>query len=126
VGLVFVVRNVNAPRKDGFNLHALAAPLPAADGQRAQRVQQFRLGRARLNQRGKRHIARDSADTVQIEQSHSVVSTSCAARSPDSIAPSIYPIQRVAVSVPAQKMRPTGSRSARPNCVHTPGGKCAP
>src|SRR5206468_6418120 len=38
--------------------------------------------------------------------------TSAAARSPDSTAPSMYPVQRVAVSVPAQWIRPTGSRMA--------------
>ncbi len=31
----------------------------------------------------------------------------------------------VAVSVPAQWMRPTGSRSNRPYWVSTPGAKCA-
>ena len=32
----------------------------------------------------------------------------------------------VAVSAPAQWIRPTGSRSAGPNCVQVPGARCAP
>ena len=32
----------------------------------------------------------------------------------------------LAVSVPAQWMRPTGSRNTGPNCVITPGAMCAP
>lgn len=40
--------------------------------------------------------------------------TSRAARWPDCTAPSMYPAQRVAVSVPAQWIGPTGVRRARP------------
>ena len=53
-------------------------------------------------------------------------SASAAARSPDCTAPSMYPAHTVAVSAPAQWMRPIGARSARPYPVHTPGGKNAP
>lgn len=40
--------------------------------------------------------------------------TSRAARRPDSAAPSMYPAQRMAVSVPAQCSGPIGGRSDRP------------
>ena len=46
--------------------------------------------------------------------------------SPERSAPSMYPAHTVAVSVPAQWIRPHGSRSADPNWVSTPGGRCAP
>lgn len=46
--------------------------------------------------------------------------TSSAARIPEERAPSMYPIHSVAVSVPAQWIRPTGSRSAV-----SPGGELA-
>ncbi len=48
--------------------------------------------------------------------------TSAAARSPERTAPSTQPHMTAELSVPAQWMRPHGSRSAGPNSVSTPGG----
>ena len=48
-----------------------------------------------------------------------------AAFSPERTAPSINPCIAVARSVPAQWMRPAGSRSAGPKLVRTPGAKWA-
>src|SRR4051812_8954995 len=47
--------------------------------------------------------------------------TSAAARSPERTAPSTQPHMTAELSVPAQWMRPHGSRSAGPNSVSTPG-----
>ncbi len=71
------------------------------------------------------HLGATAGMSPRIEAAHSAASTSAAARSPDRMAPSIVPCETVAVSVPAQWMRPTGARSARPNRVSTPGGMCA-
>ena len=49
-------------------------------------------------------------------------STSAAARSPDCTAPSMYPLQTVPVSDPAQCTTPIGARSAAPKVVHAPVG----
>ena len=48
--------------------------------------------------------------------------TSAAARSPERTAPSTQPHMTAELSVPAQWMRPQGSRSAWPNSVSTPVG----
>jgi hypothetical protein len=48
--------------------------------------------------------------------------TSVATRSPERTAPSMNPYILAEVSVPAQWMRPQGSRRAGPNSVSTPGG----
>ena len=53
---------------------------------------------------------------------YSLAVTSVAARSPERTAPSINPYMTAEVSVPAQWMRPHGSRRAVPNSVSTPGG----
>src|SRR5262249_30210908 len=50
---------------------------------------------------------------------------SFAARSPERTAPSIPPYDVVAVSVPAQWIRPNGSRSSDPYLVRIPGDQCA-
>ncbi len=75
--------------------------------------------------RGMRCKVMSGAARVVDGRSQSAASTSAAARSPDRIAPSMLPCDTVAVSLPAQWIRPTGARSARPNWVRTPGGMCA-
>jgi hypothetical protein len=52
---------------------------------------------------------------------HRPLIASSATRSPVRTAPSMKPVHRVAVSVPAQWIRPTGRRSAWPSVVSTPG-----
>ena len=58
-----------------------------------------------------RHAARV---VVTAASQRNASSTSRAARSPDRTAPSMYPFQKVAVSVPAQWIGPTGSRIVLP------------
>lgn len=48
-------------------------------------------------------------------------SISPTARSPERMAPSMWPYHRVAVSAPAQWIRPTGSRMASQQAVMVPG-----
>lgn len=52
--------------------------------------------------------------------------SSAATRSPDRMAPSMYPAHTVADSVPDQWMRPHGCRRAGPNWLSVPGASVAP
>ena len=67
-------------------------------------------------------IGRKTAIEGQAIETDSAATTSLAARSPERIAPSIHPHITDELSVPAQWMRPHGSRSVYPNSVSTPVG----
>src|SRR5207237_1269821 len=54
---------------------------------------------------------------------HSVACTSWSVANPARTAPSIEPVQAVAVSLPDQWMRPNRSRMAGPKSSSTPGGR---